>query len=153
MKRCLDILRAVLLSPEAAAVLLPFLAHAYAPDLAAVLLKPMRENVLFGLSAAGLAGAMLVFSYRESVDLLSPSGARRVLLEWPDYPMLKGRVLVAFGWCGIGVIASLVGTWLVAIDANAPLGVAILAAGVFVAAVATLTVALARLRARELLRE
>ena len=67
--------------------------------------KPMTEGVGWGLTAAGLSFAMLGFCYTQGFDLLSLKGARKVLIEWPDYPKLKARMLVAFGWCLVGALS------------------------------------------------
>ena len=153
MKRLLDITRAALISPEIVGAFLPLVAYLYAPTLADVLIKPMRENLAFGLAAAALPLAMLGFNYKESLDLLSPAGARKVLLEWPGYPMLKTRVVLALSWCAAGLLACLVAVWLVAVNWEPRLAVAILSGGVFAACAATATIGLARFRLREILGE
>ena len=151
MNRVRDVIRALLLSPEVVCVLIPLSAYTYAPGLADVLIKPMRENLTFGLSTAALPLAMLAFNYKESLELLSPTGTGNVLLEWPAYPMLKVRVLIALGWCGGGLLAVVAGVWMVEVDLRPQLGVAIVIAGVLAAGAATVTIGLARFRLRELL--
>ena len=107
MSRFTDLLRSVFVSPELLFALLPLAVYAYEPTWADLLLKPMSDSVGWGLSAAGLSIGMLAFSYEKGFDLLSLSGGRKVLIEWPDYPMLKARILVAFGWCLVGAAACL----------------------------------------------
>lgn len=153
MKRALDTLRAFFLSPEVVGFLLPLAGYLYAPAFVDVLVKPMKESIAFGLAAAALPLSMLRFNYKETLALLSPAGARKVLLEWPDYPMLKTRVVVALLWSVAGLMATLVGVWLVAIDWRPRLAVAILVGGIFSACAATATIVLARFRLRELLGE
>lgn len=151
MRRAIDSIRFVFVSPELVALLLPFLAHLYAPDWTSVLLKPMKESLTLGLAAAGLALAAAAFSYREGVEILDPSGPKVVLLKWPDYFMLKSRVVVSMAWCAVGIAFALVGTWMVAGDVEPQLGGTVLVAGMLVSACAVATIALARYRIRELL--
>lgn len=151
MRRLVDGIRLLLLSPEMVAALLPFVVYLYAPDWASVLVKPMKESLAFGLAAAGLALGAAAFCYREGGDILEPSGANAVLLEWPAYFMLKGRVVAALAWCVAGIGAALAATWLVASSVSPQLGVTVLAAGLLAVGAATASIALARYRIRELL--
>lgn len=153
MNRLIDAVRLVVVSPEMLMALIPFGIYAYAPTLADVLIKPMKEGLGFGLAAASLPLAMLAFNYKEGFDLLSPSGGRKVLLEWPDYPRLKARVIAAFAWCSSGALAGVIAVWMVANDFLSQLAIAILIAGILAASVATATIALARFTLREILGE
>jgi hypothetical protein len=153
MSKFVDFLRSVFVSPELLIALVPVAIYAYEPTWADMLLKPMSDSVDWGLSAAGLSIGMLAFSYKMGFDLLSLSGGRKVLIEWPDYPKLKVRVLVAFGWCLMGAIASIFAMWMVAKECHPLLGVTLLISGIFSAATATATIALARFSLRELLGE
>lgn len=152
MKRCLDLIRLVLLSPEILGLVVLASVYAYAPQIFGVLVKPMRESFGFGLSAAALASGALAFSYKEGADILDPSGAKSVLLEWPGYFMLKGRIIAALCWSGVGVGAALVATWQVAMGVQPQFGAALLVGGVLVSAIAAASTGVARLRIRELLR-
>jgi hypothetical protein len=151
MRRALDTARALVVSPEVAAALLPFAGYAYWPDLADVVAKPMREGLVFGFTAAALPLAMLAFNYRESHELLWPSESHKLLLEWPDYPMLRVRVLLAMTWCVMAIGAALAAVGMVAIDYHARLAVTILLAAILAAAAATASIGLARIRLREIL--
>ncbi len=153
MKRFKDFLRWMFVSPELLFALVPAAIHVYEPTWADMLLKPMSDSVGWGLSAAGLSIGMLAFCYKEGFDLLSLSGGRKVLIEWPDYPELKARILGAFGWCLIGVAACLISVWMVAKNLHPLLGITVLISGLIAAATASATVALARFRLRELLGE
>jgi len=145
--------RAALISPEIVGALLPFIAYLYAPTIGDVLVKSMKESLGFGLGAVALPLAMLGFNYKESLELLSPAGARKVLLEWPGYSMLKTRVVLALLWCVVSLLACLIGVWLVAIDWIPGLAVAVVISGVLAACTATATICLARFRVREILGE
>jgi hypothetical protein len=151
MKRLVDGIRLSLLSPEMLAALLPFAVHLYVPGWASVLVKPMKEGLTFGLTAAGLALGAAAFCYKEGGDILEPSGPKAVLLEWPGYFMLKARVVASLAWCVVGIGAALAGTWLVASDVAPQLGATVLVAAVLAAAASAASIALARYRIRELL--
>lgn len=153
MKRFVDAIRLVVVSPEAVMTLIPFAIHAYVPALADVLINPMKDGIGFGLAAVGIPLAMLAFNYKEGFELLSPSGERRVILEWPDYSMLKSRVIAALAWCTIGALGGIVAVWMVANDFLPRLAIAILVAGILAASAATATIALARFTSREILGE
>lgn len=153
MNRLVDTTRFILVSPELLLTLIPFAIYAYLPAMADVLLKPMKESVGFGLAAAAIPLAMLAFNYKEGFGLLSPTGARKVLLEWPDYPMFKARVFASFVWCVAGAIAGFVAVWLAATDYHPRMGVVMLVAGILAASASTATIAIARFKARELLGE
>jgi hypothetical protein len=79
---------------------------------------------------------MLAFNYKESHELLWPSDSRQVLLEWPDYPMLRARVVIALAWCVIAIGASLAAVWMVATDHYVRLAVATLVAAILAASAA-----------------
>lgn len=153
MNRLADTLRMIVVSPEMVMAMIPFGIYAYVPRLADVLIKPMKDGVGFGLAAAGLPLAMLAFNYKEGFELLSPSGGHKVLLEWPDYPMLKVRVIAALVWCTSGAIGGVIAVWMVANDSSPQLAIAILIAGILAASAATATIALARFKLREILGE
>lgn len=153
MNRCIDLLRLVFVSPELLFSLVPLAIYAYEPTWGDILLKPMSDGVGWGLSAAGLAIGMLIFSYKESFDLLALSGGRKVLIEWPDYQMLKVRILVAFVWCLVGGAACLISVWMVAKGFRPLLGITFLISGLIAAATASASIALARFNLRELLGE
>lgn len=153
MRRMADTFRQVFISPEMLMVLIPFGIYAYAPSAADVLVKLMRDGIGFGFGAVGLSLAMLAFNYKEGFALLSPAGNRKVLTEWPDYPMLKSRVIVALTWCACGALSGAVAVWMVASDHYPRLAVFILVAGVLAACASTASMALARFTSREILGE
>jgi hypothetical protein len=151
MMRALDVLRAMLVSPELACVLIPFGIYMHAPWMLDVLVAPMQESVVFALGPAATTLAMLAFNYRESLQLLSPFGQGKVLLDWPGYPMIKNRVLIALGWCVIGLCACSVGAWMITSNREPLLAVAITGSGLMSSGAATVTIGLARFRLREVL--
>lgn len=153
MNRTLDFLRLTFISPELLAALLPVGAYAHSPDWAYSLLKPMSDGIGWGLTAGGICFGMLAFNYKECFELLSLSGGKKVLIEWPGYPTLKTRVIAALVWCVCGALVCLGATWMVAENLEPQLGATLLVGGLLAPAVATVTIGLARFRLRELLGE
>jgi hypothetical protein len=146
-----DRIRFSIISPETVVALLPFLLFYYSPELLDILIKPMKEGVGFGLGAVAIPIGMLAFNYKEGLDLLAPTGAKKVLLEWPDYPALKGRVLATFVWCVIGATCAILAVGMVSMDTHPRLGITLLLAGLLASAASTATMGLARFAIRELI--
>lgn len=153
MNRFRDTVRFILLSPEIVCTILPLVAYTYCPSLADVLIKPMKDGLSFGLASIAIPLAMLAFNYKEGLDMLAPTGERKLLLDWPDYPHLKARVIASFIWCILGSIFALTAVLMVATDSFPRLAVAILAGGILASAAATATIALARFTIREIIGE
>jgi len=151
VRRVSDLLRLLVLSPELLAVLACLAIQTYVPDWLSVVTKVRKDGLTFGLSGAGIALAALAFCYRQGDDILSPTGRLTVLLEWPDYFMLKSRVIAALTWCVVGIGACLTATWMVADGKTVQWASVILVAGILVAGMAVASIALARYRIRELL--
>lgn len=151
MRQFFDVLRYTVISPELLAIAIALVLYTYDPELADVLVQAMKGGIAVGLGAALFPLGMLAFNYKEGFELLAPTGTRKVLLEWPGYPMLKGRVFASFIWCVLGAFACIVGTWMVAAGHNPRAGVALLVAGILCASASTATIAIARFRAREIL--
>jgi len=151
MTRLSDGLRLVVLSPELVGALAPWALLAYFPDWPSVIAKPMTEGVGFGLTAAGLLLAACAFCYKEGGEVIDSSGPKAVLLDWPNYHMLKARVVASLVWCVLGIGCVLAATWMAAAAVALHVAGALLASGVLAAAAAVGTVALARYRIRELL--
>lgn len=144
MKGLFDTLRLLVISPESLVAVLPAAVHSIWPTWLEALEKSMRDSLAMGLSAAGICVAALAFIYKEGDSILDPKAGRGMLLDWPDYPMLKRRVVAALTWGVIGIGAALVATWMVASGARPQVAPSVLVAGVLVSAAAAATVALAR---------
>jgi len=153
MNRFRDTARFILLSPEIICALLPFVVYTYMPALADVLIKQMKDGLGFGLGGVAIPLGMLAFNYKEGLDMLAPTGGRKVLLDWPDYPKLKARVVASFVWCVLGSVSALVAVLMVATDLLPRLAIAILVAGILASAAATATMGLARFAIREIIGE
>lgn len=153
MSSFLDRLRYVFISPEIVGLVIPFAVYASFPTLYDVLVKPRKENFGFGLGATALPVGMLVFNFNQSYDMLSLKDRSKILIEWPDYSILKERVIASFVWCVIGALTCIAAVWMVAIDKLPQLGVAMMVGGILASAIATATIALARFSLREIIGE
>lgn len=151
MNRALDILRYTFVSPEVLGVTLVSAVLYLAPHVFGFPLKLLSEGQAFGLGAAGFSVACLAFCFHQGFEILDPSGAGSVLVEWPGYQMLKGRVVAAMVWCVIAIAGSLGAMWLAAIDPSATEAGALLVAVLLAAVISVASLALARIRIRELL--
>jgi len=141
----------LMVSPELLAVLVCAIVQIHVPDWLSTVSRAMKDSLTFGLAAAGISLAALAFCYHQGDKILSPEGHLAVLLKWPDYFMLKARVVTALTWCTAGIGASLFATWMVASGRSAAWPPSVLVAGVLAAATAVATTALARYRIREIL--
>ena len=153
MNRYRATVKMIFISPEVVCALLPFLAYVYLPAFADVLAKPMKDSVAFGFGAVVIPLGMLAFNYREGLDILAPTGSRKVILDWPDYPLLKAAVVLSLVWCSLGTAAAIISVWMVAADVMPRLAVTILVTGILASAATTATVGLARFTGREILGE
>ncbi len=78
--------------------------------------------------------------------------SRKVILEWPDYWMLKSRVVLALSFCALAFVIGLGGLYWIA-EKESSLGAALMLSGWLSSAAVLATVSLARWRIRELLGE
>ena len=151
MNRFLDALRYTVVSLEMLGVALVSAAFYFVPQVFGFPLKLLSDGQAFGLGAAGFSVACLAFCFQQGFEILNPSGEGQVLIEWPGYQMLKGSVVVAMVWCVLAVAGSLVATWLAAVNPSATEAGALLVAVLLAAVISVASLALARIRIRELL--
>ena len=152
MKRILDLFRATLISPEIVALLFVSAVLVYWPEPALFFTQQFVADIKWAFGAAVLPVGFLVASYQIGGEILSPQGTRRLLLDWPDYPMLKSRVVLALIFCCVGLALGMAGAFLVG-RYKSVVGTALIFSGVLLSATSLSTVALAKWRVRELLRE
>lgn len=152
MKRFIDYLRAVLISPEMLGLLAPIVFWYYWPEPAEFMARQIVGDLKWGFGATLVPLGLIATCYSFGTDILSPKGARKILLEWPDYWMIKSRIIFALTFCGVATVIALIGLYSVAKD-NSSLGVALIAAGWLSSAISLATVAFARWTAREILGE
>jgi len=152
LRTLFDYARLVFISPELLAIAIVVVFFAYFPEPFEFLTRQLASDVKWGLGAAALPLGMLGACYKIGTELLSPQGKRLLLLDWPDYPYLTRRVVFTLVACFFGFILVVSGLYLVA-KYKLAIGTMLIAAGVSSSAAALATIALAKWRARELLRE
>jgi len=152
MKAFVDYFRLALISPELVAALAVVGIFNYWPEPFEFGTVQLSSDVKWSLGAALLPLAMLATCYQMGTDLLSPAGKRTVLLNWPDYPMFKRRIVFTLINCVIGFCLVLLGVFFVA-KAKAVWGTMLIVAGLVSSAISLASIALAKWRAREILGE
>lgn len=152
MKRVLDTIRAVLISPEMLCLLIPIGIWLFWPGPAEFAATQVSEDLKWGLGGVLVPVGLSATCYTLGTDVLSPHGTRRVILEWPDYWMLKSRVVLALVFCVMAIVIVVVGLYWIAAKQSS-LGAALILSGWLSSAAALATVSLARWRIRELLGE
>ena len=153
MRKFAELLRFTLVSPETVALLIPFLGPVYFPDFVELFRKRIELDLMFSLAASGLAIGMLSLSYSQGAEILAPSGAKKVILDWPDYRGLKARIIVSWLWCVLGASSAIIALYMVSTNRHALWGTSLLLGGILSAATATALVSVARISSREIFRE
>ncbi|MEO7863340.1 MAG: hypothetical protein ABIU05_23470 [Nitrospirales bacterium] len=133
-------------------LILPLGIWAYWPAPFQFMATQLYGDFKWGLGAALVPAGFFASSYMLETDLLSPHGSRKVLLEWPDYWMIKNRVVMAVVFCGSAVIVVFLALYLIA-ESKSSLGAAFLLSGWLSAFAALGSVGLARWKIREILGE
>lgn len=151
MRRLVDILRFVVISPEILVFAIVTLLSIGIPSLFEGVISIVHNNLSCGVTGAAAPVAMLVWGWTQCWELLSPTEAQRVLLDWPDYPMLRDRAIACLAWCGLGSGIGFIGVVLMSGDAYRDIGVGVFLGGILAAVTATASLGLARLKLRELL--
>lgn len=150
MRKCIEFLRAVFISPEMVAGGLPFVISFYWPEPATFVGQQFASDAKWALATATIPLGLFATTYGFGTDILSPSGAKKVLLSWPEYWKLKMRVVVALGLCLFGFVGGMLGVYLV-LHQNLVWGATIIVAGMLLSASALASVALAKWAIREIL--
>ena len=152
MKSFLDVFRAILISPEVLALALPFAINLYWPDPALFFAQQSSADIKWAFGAAVVPVAFIAASYQIGGDIISPQGTRRVILDWPDYHMLKNRIVLALFFCVLGLALGIAGAFAIGRYQSA-VGATMVFSGLLVSATSLATVSLAKWKLRELLRE
>jgi len=150
MKAINEFLRVVFISPEMLVGILPYAISFYweEPATFAAQLFVTDNKWVFATAATPLA--LLAATYSFGSEILSPAGAKKELLVWPDYWKLKMRVIVALGFCLFGCILALGGAYMVQHE-KIIWGATTVVSGLLTAAAALASVALAKWNIREIL--
>ncbi len=150
MRKLGEFLRVVFISPELVAGGLPFVISFYWPEPATLVGQQFASDAKWALGAATIPLGLLATVYAFGTDILSPSGAKKAVLSWPDYWKLKMRLVVALGFCLLGFICGMLGVYLV-LHENLVWGATIVIAGLFLSAASLASVAFAKWTIRELI--
>ena len=152
MKRFIDLLRAAVISPEVIALLVPFAVNFYWPEPAVFFAEQCAKDIKWAFGASAISIPFVAAAYQIGGEIISPHGARRLLLDWPDYPMLKCRVVLALTFCVLGLALGIAGAFAIG-SYKSEFGANLIFSGLLASATSLGTVALAKWKARELLRE
>ncbi len=152
MKTFFDYARLVFVSPELLALVFVVGLFSYMPGPFEFVTAQIANDFKWGVGAAALPLGLLVACYKTGTELLSPKGKRSTLLDWPDYPKLKRRVVFTLVACFLGFLLAIIGLYLVA-KHGLPTGTMLIASGIAWSSASLATIALAAWNARELLGE
>ncbi|HJX09068.1 MAG TPA: hypothetical protein VJ733_01040 [Candidatus Binatia bacterium] len=152
MKSFVDLFRAILISPEVIALVLPFAVGLYWPEPAVFFAEQFSADIKWAFGAAAIPVAFIAASYQIGGEIISPQGTRRVLLDWPDYSMLKNRIVLALIFCALGLVLVIAGAFTIG-SYKSSFGATMIFSGLLVSATSLATVGLAKWKIRELLRE
>ena len=147
-----DSVRTFIMGPEMLAIAVVALFAEFLPQIAVLIGTKIQEGQFAVTSSViGAPVALTVGTWYLTRDLLRPSDEhRKTLVEWPEYWRLTLRAQCALLWTLVGVASASIG--LVLVFALHPrIGAAAILSGVLVAAIATVTVALANLVVRDIL--
>lgn len=143
-------MRVVFISPEMVAGGLPFAVSFYWSEPATFAGQQLALDAKWAWGIASIPLGMLATTYAFGSDILSPSGAKKALLSWPDYWKLKMRLVVAMGFCLFGFICGVFGVYLI-LHESFIWGATTVAAAVLSSASALASVAFAKWAIREIL--
>lgn len=153
MKKLLDIVRMLLISPELVAGLAVVAINSMSASIGNIVLSLLSSDQKWALGLiGGVPMTLLVTCYKLGTDILSPQGKRKVLLEWPEYWRLKYRVVYSLVVCVMALIAGVVG-FLFILNEKSEVAAMLIIGAWAVAATSTASIALAKWRIREILSE
>lgn len=151
MSRLVDALRCFLISPELLLLLGAIAIAEAAPSIAGFFEAQVASNIVIGSAIAAAPLAALAWGWSQVWDMLKPSGVGAALAEWPHYYMLKARALASLIWCVVGSGLGFISIPMISLKWHPSIAVGLLLGGVLAAASAIFSLALARIKLRELL--
>lgn len=153
MNKRRDVLRFVIISPEAASVLIVALAAIYWPQPFLHFVKLLQtDDSKIALSIIGIPFAMLYRAYKLCFDILNPSEHKKVLIKWPDYWHLKARIIFNLSVCLLNVVVSLA-AWYLVRERQLIVGAALMIGGWATAAISIVNIAHAKITLHDILTE
>ncbi|MEW6058428.1 MAG: hypothetical protein AB1540_17645 [Bdellovibrionota bacterium] len=148
----MDSVRALLISPEMLCILLPIALWFYWPAPAELVTTLIHGDLKWSFGAALIPFGFLATCYHFGTDVLFPEEGRSVLLAWPNYILLKTRVVMALIYCVVAILIVCVGIYWIA-KTKSSFGTTLILAGWFSSSAAIFSVALAKWKIRELLND
>lgn len=155
MKKLLDVLRFILISPEMAIGLVVFFSLVDFPDMAKFV-----SSYIFNqdmdledyVKLLGLPVTALVLTYKFGDSILNPEEKenREKLKQWPKYWMLKNRIYYSLTVSVLSLLGSL-GSWYYALNINLINGTILLLIFWSVSLACFATVSLAKLSIKDIL--
>jgi len=103
-------------------------------------------------SALAVPFAALASSIQKMDDLLNPKGARKIILEWEDYPNYRFVVMLSIGLYGLAIVVMATGYFLVVIS-KLPVGLLLMLAAFIQSGFTWISVWIASWKGREILGE
>jgi len=155
MKKILDTLRFVLISPEMLVAIIVFVILIYFPNISKfistyIFNSQMQLNDYVKLLGIPITSVVLTYKFGESV--LNPEDKinREKLKKWPNYWMLRNRIYFAIGISAFSAIGSFA-SWYIALGIDLLYGTALLLTFWSISLVSLSTVALAKLAIKDIL--
>ena len=152
MKRVLDILRIILISPELLWVLIIFVMYNFIGDSLSLLGNQFKTNSDIWKTLYILPFIFTGFAFKIAGRLRSPlqKEENKILYEWPQYHMITDRVLVSLFLCIISciIVASI---WVISDRINATLIAAVYLIFLGVSGISTLMMILSEHKLKEIL--
>jgi hypothetical protein len=148
MKTFMDVIRAFLVSPEVIALVLPFAVDFYWPEPAVFFAEQCATDMKWAFGAAAIPLAFIAATYQIGGEIIAPHGARQAILDWPDYSMLKNRIVLGLVFCILGLALGIAGAFVVG-HYKSRVGATMIFSGLLVSATALASVGLAKWKVRE----
>lgn len=155
VKKILDYIRFIFISPELCIGLAAFFCFTTSPDIVEFMATYLFKNEVdleHYLKLLILPISVLAMTYKFADNILNPENEanRKILKEWQSYWMLKNRIYYSLTLSLLSLIGSLIG-WYYALNTNLNSGTLILLICWVVSLTSFSTIALGRLQIKEIL--
>jgi hypothetical protein len=152
MKRVLDILKAVIISPEVGFIIFLFLLVYLRPDILRNLASQVNTNDETIKFWALVPVSVTIYFFTHRDDLLFPKEERlqEILNDWREYHLLLDRYWICIFWGGLGSLLTLA-IWLFKGDLSIPSIFSIFFGGIITPTITFLTFVSATITLKRLL--
>lgn len=151
MKKFVDTLRFLFISPEVLSGLIIFFVGFYFPwmiQLFSKLIVAQDSHAVWALVSIPLG--LLIAAYKLGFDLLNPKEDKKKLKEWPNYWMLRNRILYSLLLGSLGLVFTIV-AYALANHGHGFVGSYLMLVSFTVEAVAVASIAYARITINDVL--